>query len=144
MKVTEFLKQIDESKMIAAIQAAEKESSAELRVFLTKKSTADASADARIEFHKLGMHKTKLRNGVLILVAPKSQNFAIVGDEGIHKKCGQEFWQATALQMETYFKRQEFEQGILLGIKLLGETLARHFPRQADDRNELSDSIARD
>jgi uncharacterized membrane protein len=46
--------------------------------------------------------------------------------------------------MTGYFKKSEFTQGILHGIRKAGELLAAHFPHRPDDRNELPDSIAHD
>jgi len=41
-------------------------------------------------------------------------------------------------------KQDRFTEAILEVIRLVGDTLARHYPRDPDDRNELSDRIVRD
>jgi uncharacterized membrane protein len=46
--------------------------------------------------------------------------------------------------METLFREGKFTEGVVAGVQRAGEVLARHYPRQADDRNELSDQVARD
>jgi uncharacterized membrane protein len=144
MKVEEFLKQLDEKALVQAIAAAELRTSAELRLFFTRNRVKDAIADAEKVFLRLGMRKTEARNGALIFVAPLSGAFAIIGDENIHGKCGKAFWQTTAAAMEKHFREGEFQQGLLLGIRELGEVLSKHFPRATDDRNELPDEIGRD
>jgi len=68
----------------------------------------------------------------------------VIGDEGIHAKCGQNFWDETAAAMEALFREGKFTDGVLAGVQRAGEVLARHYPREADDRNELSDQVARD
>jgi uncharacterized membrane protein len=87
------------------------------------------------------MTQTSARNGVLIFVAPRSHTFAIIGDTGIHKKCGDTFWQEVAASMEQHFKRREFTEGLVNGVERAGGLLAEHFPRSPDDKNELPDHI---
>ena len=140
----EFVDKLNDERIVQAIAAAEGKTSAEIRVFITRVPQVDAVAAARREFVRLGMVKTKERNGVLILVAPESRNFGIVGDEGIHAKCGEEFWKEVAREMEGHFRADAPTDGIVHGVRKAGEVLARHFPRTADDRNELSDQVSRD
>ena len=90
------------------------------------------------------MANTRERNGVLIFVSPRSQKFAVIGDEGVHTLCGDEFWQALAAEMTGHFKKSDFTQGILHGVRKAGELLAQHFPHHPHDRNELPDRIAHD
>jgi uncharacterized membrane protein len=46
--------------------------------------------------------------------------------------------------MSGHFLKAVFTSGILHGIRNAGELLARHFPRQPDDVNELPGDIAHD
>jgi uncharacterized membrane protein len=87
------------------------------------------------------MTQTAARNGVLIFLALRSRTFAVIGDAGIHEKCGPEFWHQLAETMSAHFKRGEFTAGLVLGIERTGELLRTHFPRSPDDRNELPDAI---
>lgn len=144
MQTKEFLHQLDHEKIKAAIRAAELQTSGEIRVFVSRKTIEDAVAAAQSEFVRLGMAKTAERNGVLIYVAPKSQSFAIIGDEAIHQKCGQGFWTELAKIMTLDFRQSDFTGGIVKTIGRAGDLLAKHFPRRSDDRNELSDDVAHD
>jgi uncharacterized membrane protein len=90
------------------------------------------------------MEKTRDRNGVLIFLAPASRKFAVIGDTGVHEKCGEIFWQELARAMTGYFAKNEFSQGIIHGVEKAGELLAAHFPRRAGDRNQLSDEVEHD
>jgi uncharacterized membrane protein len=76
------------------------------------------------------MNQSPGRNGVLIFVAPRSQKFAVIGDEAIHAKCGDEFWRKLADVVSGYFRKAEFTPGIIHGVQKAGELLAEHFPRQ--------------
>lgn len=132
---------IDHPRIIAAIGEAERRSSGEVRVLIARQKTADPLAAARAHFERLGMTQTRARNGVLILLAPASRNFAIVGDTAIHEKCGDPFWRLVAAAMELHFKRGEFTEGLLHGIERAGALLAEHFPPDPNDRNELPDTV---
>ena len=87
------------------------------------------------------MQKTRHRNAVLIFVAPVSQTFAVIGDEAVHRKCGDAFWQQLAAAMTEHFKQGEFTAGLVHGIERAGVLLAAEFPRQPDDHNELPDGM---
>ncbi len=132
---------IDDQSVVAAIAAAEQRTSGEIRVVVSHAGTEEPVLAAQKQFERLGMTKTAARNGVLILVAPSSRNFAVIGDQGVHEKCGDAFWQELASAMSERFKAGEFTEGLVLGIERAGALLAQHFPRQPDDRNELPDTI---
>ena len=144
MKAREFLKTLQQDDIVAAIRKAEKKTSGEIRVFITRKEPPDAIVAAQTQFSELGMEKTGERNGVLIFVAPRVRKFAVIGDTGVHARCGEEFWNKVAGEMTGHFKKEEFTAGIVLGIHKAGELLAQHFPRKPDDLNELPDDIAHD
>jgi uncharacterized membrane protein len=132
---------IDHDRVVAAIAAAEQLTSGEIRVLISRSKTAEPMVAAQAHFERLGMTQTRERNGVLIFVAPRSRNFAIIGDSGVHEKCGDAFWRLVAAEMETHFKRGEFTAGIVRAIEHAGKLLAENFPHAADDRNELPDEV---
>jgi uncharacterized membrane protein len=132
---------IDHARIVAAIQQAEARSSGEIRVLVARQKSADPLTTARAHFERLGMTKTKARNGVLIFLAPASRNFAIIGDTAVHEKCGDAFWRLLAAAMELHFKRGEFTAGLLHGVEKAGALLAEHFPPDPNDKNELPDTV---
>ena len=144
MKPKEFLSQLQNDEIVAAIRAAEQKTSGEIRVFISRHKPEDPIAAAQTQFAQLGMDKTKEKNGVLIFVAPSAHKFAVIGDAGVHAHCGNEFWQQVAAEMSGRFKKGEFTSGIIHAIKKAGDLLAKHFPHRPDDKNELPDDIARD
>jgi uncharacterized membrane protein len=144
MKPHEFIARLDDDKIVAAIRAAEEKTSGEIRVFITRKNVDDAVAAAQTQFARLGMTKTRQRNGVLIFVAPCAHQFAVIGDTAVHEKCGNIFWQTLAAEMAGHFKKSDFTSGILHGIQKAGELLAAHFPPTAGKANELPDQVERD
>jgi uncharacterized membrane protein len=136
-----FFSRLDHDRIVAAIAAAESRSSGEIRVHVTQRQPDDLEARARRRFELLGMANTAERNGVLFYIAPGPRRFQILGDLGIHGKCGDDFWKEVAAEMEESFRRGEFTEGILRGVEKVGDVLAAHFPRSTQDRNELPDSI---
>jgi uncharacterized membrane protein len=141
MRTKEFLGKLAHDRIVNAIAAAEAKTSGEIRVFVQRGEIDDALAAARKQFEKLGMTSTRDRNGVLIFVAPRSQKFAVVGDTGIHARCGDGYWQELVEKMRQDFRAQNFTDAIIHAIGQTGDLLAEHFPRRSDDRNELPDRV---
>ena len=145
MKVTHFLSTLDHDRIVAGIKEAESRSRAEIRVHVSSRKVEDAQKAAAERFEKLGMTATAERNGVLIYVAPASQRFAVIGDTGIHQRCGQPFWEEVAAAMQEDFRQGHFTDGIVKGVSRAGQALAEHFPRtDRADVNELSDEVSED
>lgn len=144
MKLRDFFSAIDDDAIVAAIGQAEQKTSGQIRVFVSHHKVADPVPAAQKHFTRLGMERTRHRNGVLIFVAPKSHTFAIIGDRAVHEKCGNEFWTRVAADMRDYFKMGQWTQAVTHGIAKAGELLAEHFPREAGGGNELPDGVERD
>ena len=128
-------------RVVLAIAQSERRTSGEIRVVVSHKKIADPIAEAKLQFERLGMTATSLRNGVLILLALDSRTFAVIGDTAVHQECGEEFWQKVADAMSQKFRNGEFTDGLIHGIERAGALLAAHFPRAKDDRNELPNDI---
>ncbi len=139
MRSKDFLSRLDHKAISDAIAAAETTTSGEIRIFIQRGEIGEPLMTAEKKFQELGMHKTAARNAILIFVAPRAQKFAVVGDEAVHQKCGAEYWQRLVETMREHFKREEFSDALVEAIESAGNLLAQHFPRQSDDRNELSD-----
>jgi uncharacterized membrane protein len=142
MKSKAFLKQLDHDRIVAAIRDAEARSRGELRVHVARGDVDDVQQAAARQFEAFGMTKTAERNGVLVYVVPASRKFAVIGDTGIHERCGPSFWSEIAATMEADFREGRFTDGIVKGVARAGEALARHFPRAGGaDVNELPDEV---
>ena len=124
-----------------AIKEAERITSGEIRVFADDKCKGEVLDRAALVFQKLGMHRTKDRNGVLIYLSVFDHKFAIIGDAGIHAKVPDDFWEKIKDAMKNYFEKGEFANGLTYGISEAGKALSEFFPRAKDDRNELPDHI---
>lgn len=125
-----------------AIQDAEKMTSGEIRVYVELKCKyVDPMERAKELFFLLKMDRTQARNGVLVYVALNDKQFAILGDEGIHRKVGDGYWQQQAAQMRKAFREGAYVTGITTAVRSIGASLKAFFPYESDDRNELSDDI---
>jgi uncharacterized membrane protein len=78
---------------------------------------------------------------VLIFVAPRAHKFAVVGDQAVHEKCGEEFWQRVVERMREHFQNEKFSQALTEAVEEVGKVLAEHFPKTTADANELPDEI---
>jgi uncharacterized membrane protein len=142
MRTREFLSKLEHDRILQAIREAESKTSGDIRVFIQRgKLKGDPLVVAQKKFHRLGMHKTRERNAVLIFVAPRVHKFAVIGDQAIHEKCGDHFWQQVATAMHHCFRQQKFSDGIGGAVREVGTVLARHFPKTATDTNELPDDV---
>ena len=136
-----WLSRIDVPRIEAALRAAERRTSGELRVSVAPFFWGSIERAARRAFVRLGMTGTRQRNGVLFFVVPARRRFTVIGDEGIHARVGQAFWDDTARLLATHFSRGDFTGGLVAAIALVGDRLAEHFPWTPGDVNELPDSV---
>ncbi|MDD5199591.1 MAG: TPM domain-containing protein [Terrimicrobiaceae bacterium] len=146
MKPGDFLYRLDDARVVAAIEAAEQGTSGEIRVFVSGRRLGgdDVVARAADRFNRLGMAKTDERNGVLLYFVPRDRRFAVIGDRGIHEKCGADFWEEIAAGLRERLAREEFTEAVVEAITRAGEALAKHFPRRGDDRDELPNAVGRE
>jgi uncharacterized membrane protein len=144
MKAKEFLNALDDNAIATAIADAEKRTSGEIRVFVTRSTSEDALKDAEAQFLRLEMDRTELRNSVLIYFAPRSHAFAIVGDRAIHERCGESFWRGITERITPVLKENRFTDAIVQAVHEIGTVLGKEFPWKEGDRNELPNDVARD
>jgi len=133
----------DKQMLVQAIQAAEKTTSGEIRVYVESRTKkGDALSRATEIFFKNKMNATKERNGVLVYVAVEDRKLAIYADQGIYDKVGVEFWYSQVQEMTSHFKEENYVKGMSVVIAEIGKALTHHFPYdRVSDSNELSDEI---
>ena len=133
----------DESAAVEeAVEQAEKHTSAEIKVVVTRHCWDDIRYKAAAVFRELKLDRAEQRNCVLILLVTTNHEFLIYGDEGIHGKVGLDFWDDVRERMQKRFAEGAFGEGLCEGVRLVGEKLAEHFPYQAGDTNEIPDDVA--
>jgi uncharacterized membrane protein len=137
-----LLRAIDSGRVEEAVRQAERRTSGEIRVSVSRFFWGDVRRVAERAFDRLDMRATRQRNGILFFIVPSRRRFVVLGDEGIHAKVGQEFWERVAGAVSEHLRKGDFTLGLVHGIEAVGEQLALHFPFDAaTDTNELSDEI---
>ena len=137
-----FFSKEEKERILKAIRQAERETSGEIRVYLEHQPVPNVLEHTKKIFSKLGMTKTKQRNAILIYLSLRGRQLAVIGDEGIHQKVGDDFWRKAVSEIERHFSREDFTEGLEAGIHLMGSQLKKHFPRGRGDINELPDEIS--
>jgi uncharacterized membrane protein len=90
-------------------------------------------------FSLLRLWDTAHRNGVLIYLLLADRDIEIVADRGVNAKVAPSEWEAICRTMEQGLRAGRNGEALVAGIQRISDLLARHFPRRADDRNELPD-----
>lgn len=138
-----FFSKEDEQRIVSAIKEAEGQTSGEIRVHLENHTDEPNLEHAKHIFEKVGMTKTALRNGVLFYLAVKDHQFSIIGDKGIDEVTPEDFWDHIRDLMQEKFRKGQFTEGLIEGIREAGVALKKYFPREDDDTNELTNEISR-
>jgi uncharacterized membrane protein len=137
-----LMKKIDRELVLRAIREAERVTSGEIRVSVSRFFWGNVRRVAEKAFVRLGMAGTRERNGILFFIVPSRRAFVVLGDEGIHARVGQDFWDSLAAVLSGHFRKGDFTGGLLEAIQAAGEKLSTHFPYDAaTDANELPDEI---
>jgi uncharacterized membrane protein len=138
VEVGKFTNQ-EKTLIIRAIAQAESETSGEIRVHASyAKTEADIAAAAKFQFDRLNMANTTSRNAILLYINPILKKFALYGDEGVHQKVGQKFWDELAREVTGAIREKNRTHGVIHAIAQMGHALRTHFPEQVSKMNELS------
>lgn len=87
-------------------------------------------------FGSLGVWDTERNNGVLIYVLVADHDVEIVADRGIAARVAQDEWNAICRLIQTHCEQGRYRDGLVEGVRSVGEVLARHFPHEGGDRDE--------
>lgn len=98
--------------------------------------------DAAIKHFKVGAERrTHGRTGVLLYLSMREHRAEIVADEAIASRVPAEVWGEAMLDMLAEVSKGCVAEGLAAGVRDVGVVLAEHFPRDADDQNELPDRL---
>jgi len=138
---------IDLGAVERAIGAAERATTGEICVALSRfYFWGDVRRAAERAFVRLHIDRTRDRNGVLIFVAPWRRGVAILGDEAVHRRVEDGFWEATAGALAQAFRHGDRTGGVVHAVEVVGARLAMHFPvgsGTGGNPNELPDRVQR-
>jgi len=95
-----------------------------------------------IDLFKVGAERrTHGRTGILIYLSMREHRAEIVADEAIASKVPPETWGEAMAAMLVEIKAGRCADGMIAAVERVGAVLAEHFPRAADDHNELPDRL---
>lgn len=134
----------DEARLMDAIREVESRTSAEIRICITPKRIWRHQRHAWRIFERAGMRQTRHRNAALIVMMPRVKQIVVIGDSGLDAIVGQDYWRETVDAMVRRMHSEGALAALLVGLRRLGDTLASHWPREADNPNELADDLIRD
>lgn len=112
--------------------------------FLVGRKALDAMVRWRAEvaFREQGLSRTRHGTGVLVFASLFEHEVVILGDEPVHRKLGQEAWREAVEVLIRRIREGRPADGFVEAIDLVGDHLARHFPRgEEPDENELPDEL---
>jgi uncharacterized membrane protein len=139
----EFFSALEKNQIVAAIKEAERQTSGEIRVYIESRCRFVDPLDRAAEvFTLLKMKETIGHNAVLIYVATKDRQLAVLGDQAIHEKVGDVFWKEKVEHMLSHFREERCAAAIVKIVLDIGAALKFHFPYdRKTDINELPDDI---
>jgi len=85
--------------------------------------------------------RTTGRTGVMIYLSMREHRAEIVADESIAAIVPAEIWGEAMGDMLSQVRTGRVAEGLAVGIRDVGFVLAQHFPRGANDVNELPDRL---
>lgn len=102
---------------------------------------AEVEEKALVSFVEHGIYRTREGTGVLILISLFEHRVHILADAGINERVSPTVWQEMVDTITTGLRQQQACDALCAAIARGGELLAEHFPRRADDRNELPNLV---
>jgi putative membrane protein len=92
---------------------------------------------AQLEFHETGIPMTTGKTGILIFVSLQERRAVVLGDRAISDRLKPETWVEIVNHLLENFREGKMREGFTVAIEKVGEILAREFPVQPGDVNEL-------
>lgn len=114
-----------------------------LRMLLTPGSTKTRRVRRRaVMLFKTGAERRTIgRTGILIYLSMAEHRAEIVGDEAITKVTTPETWGEAMSELIAEVREGRPADGIVAAIGIIGDVLARHFPKTSEDTNEIPDKL---
>jgi putative membrane protein len=92
-------------------------------------------------FRTAAEKRTRAATGVLLYLSLDERRAELIADESIHSRVEPETWGEAMADLVEEVKAGRPGVGMARAVERIGAVLAEHFPRSADDRNELPDRL---
>jgi putative membrane protein len=96
---------------------------------------------ALASFTDQGLHHTRAHTGILILISLLEHRVEVLADRGINEKVSHGTWDEIVHSISAGIKSGHACDAYCKAIERCGDILATHFPRQADDKDELPNRL---
>lgn len=136
-----FLTEYQMASLVDAIQTAENHTSGEIRIHIDSTTEGNNAEIAFEVFKTLCQGKTAALNAVLFHVNFEQKYLTIIGDQGIHQKVHQSFWDKMHDEVTKEFSKGNFHDGLKKAVLETGIELKKYFPIVGENPNELSNEI---
>ena len=136
-----FLTDQQMASLVEAIKTAEDDSTGEIRIHIDSNTEGNNAEIAFEVFKRLCKDQTVEKNAVLFHVNFEQQYLTIIGDEGIHEKVHQTFWERMHDQITSEFSKGNFHDGLKNAVLETGLELKKYFPITGENPNELPNEI---
>lgn len=93
------------------------------------------------DFFRYGIGRTKEHTGILIALFLLEKRVEIIADAGINERCNQKTWDSVVKTLTSKAKQGKVAEGFADSILACGKILAKEFPAQNKNPNELRDNI---
>ena len=128
--------------LFLACQALVRRSLMLKRLFISRRELdAEVEEAAVTSFFKKGLYRTRDETGVLIFISLFEHRVWVLADRGINRKVAPGQWDDIVSLIVQGIKQKRGPEAICEAVGNVGTLLAKHFPVQADDRDELVNLI---
>lgn len=100
-----------------------------------------AHRHAMEQFVRNNLAATRERNGLLLFVSVAERYVEVIADKGINDVVAAGTWDGIVQGFTNKVRQGEVTDGFVEAIIACGDILQKHFPVEADDRNELPDHL---
>jgi putative membrane protein len=112
------------------------------RILLPQRRRDDAVLQRSLAlFAAEGLHRTRDHTAVLIFASLLEHEVEVLADSGINEKVAAGTWDELVRIMTAELKAGRAAEGFCKAIERCGAILAEHFPRAADDKDELANRL---
>jgi len=103
---------------------------------------AEVDEKALVSFLEYGLHETRDRTGILILISLFEHRVEVLADKGINAKVPKGEWDHIVAHIVAGIREDRLCDALCEAIAECGELLAKNFPPRPDDTNELPNLIS--
>ncbi len=103
--------------------------------------TEEVKEKAMVSFIEQGLHETRDKTGILILISLFEHRVQVLADSGINAKVPEHTWEELVEMIITGLKSDDACSAVCKAVERCGELLQEHFPIKDDDTNELPNLI---